>query len=107
MSDLNIRAAKALGCGVAAETHRIIIRNVKPIQDLIGGRLVSLNRDQLKFTTSYDWAMLGIKVLCEESEREEFEAYLDNWNCHLGDYLFATPAQITEAWVNVLEGANK
>jgi len=67
--------------------------------------------DDLKFTTSYDWTMLGVK---ECNEKDLFVhigyTYIEiTDNC--GDKLyyrdaldeFPSPEQITEAWLEVLE----
>jgi histidinol-phosphate/aromatic aminotransferase/cobyric acid decarboxylase-like protein len=82
----------------------------------------------MKFTTSYDWAMLGVKAVLELDDKHRgckahypFEQYYRNLmkdshrypdnQCpinmaRLRHYTESTPEQITRAWVEVLEDAS-
>jgi hypothetical protein len=99
VSDLNIRAAKALGWVVFKERadcfhvpealNTSVTNNIMPVRTM-------------KFTTSYDWAMLGVKKINDAVVVNEF--YDTLWgNIEFGHVLDATPEQITQAWVEVLE----
>ena len=96
--DLEIRAAKALGwkkCNENGQECRINCHN-----DLDGEHHAG---NYFKFTTSYDWAMLGVKKIIENEDDIIFTYYLRimiGVNCTV---FTATPAQITQAWVEVLE----
>lgn len=121
-NDLNIRAAKALGweyenhkdCGevfIVSDEHSLwFIENVRIS---FGGFRVPFGN--LMFPTSYDWAMLGLD---EINNCRDDKIFSNKLRCVVGNleqdpvvediyYSFqATPAQITEAWVQVLEANN-
>jgi len=119
MSDLNIRACKALGwkyqpCADDCDKpwHGGFIDNDDDFH---------FKRD-LKFTTSYDWAMLGVKKVIEvdapsfscnlyritkyDWQRDEPDEpnYTSEIEWAMTRWCFSfTPEQITQAWVEVLE----
>ncbi len=112
MSDLNIRAAKALGWkkdDIALNCFRVPRElNTSITNDLMPART-------MKFTTSYDWAMLGLKefpdgewhLIAERllnSFGDSILSTADPLNYHsIRDLFQLTPEQITQAWVEVLE----
>jgi len=116
--DLNIRAARCLGC-VVEKTHtaftgelHLAISNF-PYHH---GGLYSHNED-LKFTTSYDWAMLGVAALGSDklcdylfalirigTSKMNLDSLLKMSDTQLMYFhITATPHQITQAWVEILE----
>jgi len=100
----NIRAAKALGCKLHND-NRVV--ELSPALDAFIGIGEYYLIDKLKFTTSYDWAMLGVKEILNRGDREraKFEKRLASENFY--SFMAATPEQITRAWVTVLEGDNQ
>ena len=92
-----IRAAKALGFKKLGHLYH-------PPEDLEMG---ILTKDryypyELKFTTSYDWAMLGVRAVIDKKlgdELRNFSFYTHIWV----QRKLATPEEITQAWVEVLE----
>lgn len=111
--DWNIRAAKALGwdwddhfdcIDHIPEEHKVFVH------DYYDG--------SLHFTTSFDWAMLGVKALPGDKISNYLFTLVEQliMNVDLESFktmsdvviqaiiLQATPAQITQAWVEVLEG---
>ncbi len=129
MKELEIRAAKALGCGIQEIQDKYgprIINIPKILDDFIGGPACTIGVKwarhrvgYLQFTTSYDWAMLGVKELLEgEDDFRQKNGYggpiteviktiyLKNNKYAWDDPLLIftlTPEQITQAWVEVLE----
>ena len=104
--DLNIRAAKVLGCEVTGNGLTKFSPEMIELSGFTGD--LWLWPMYLKFDSSYDWAMLGVKK-CEEKGLlkklyREIHYILDTGVMHL--ILSATPAQITQAWVEVLEKNN-
>ena len=117
--DLNIRAAKALGCEII--NGEGIANLPDSFQPLLSWpeKVKLLHYNMLKFTTSYDWAMSGVKDL----RGEDLGMFINNLATIRGvkgslaerdtysllevmDSLWlATPEQITQAWVEVLEAA--
>lgn len=65
-----------------------------------------IRTEELQFTTSYDWAMLGVKAMNTDDLYTAFIHQLMSKSIFTGidDIFKATPAQITQAWVEVLEG---
>jgi len=68
---------------------------------------------ELEFTTSFDWAMLGVKK-CQENQRDIARLIWDReaeniiHSSHdLENWLLLSPEQITRAWVEVLEKGNE
>ena len=126
MKDLNIRAAKVLGWKLREwakieefyEAERFL--TVHPFKEGVNEVFVK----DLKFTTSYDWAMLGVKVAMEkdlpsfscalygiteydfQTEDPNAPKYTSELEWAMTKWCFTfTPAQITQAWVEVLEEA--
>lgn len=113
--ELNIRAAKALGWRPSSNmtmavlngiAHGHICGYVDPKTD------TNYLFSELLFDTSYDWAMLLVKECEKLMAMDEFSSALvriikslnDNMSIgQLGDVLLATPEQITQAAVEVLE----
>jgi len=113
MDDLNVRAAKCLGWSYQPckddcyeAHHGVFYDNNNKMYAKI----------DLKFTTSYDWAMLGVKEIAKKSERRiHYNSLLNELWCDFYDnddtiyptffsyILSLTPEQITQAWVEVLE----
>lgn len=113
--DWNERAAKALGLSEDCQ---------RPNYFYMGTNDDSLPQwgwchvDKMKFTKSFDWAMLGEKALDKDyeflvqrgqvlvgklDEDGEFDVVCD---IKTKDNSFPTPEQITRAWVTVLEENN-
>ena len=90
MSDLNIRAAKALGLRKSNDPDNY------PYDTPFG----LCYADELRFTTSYDWAWLGVAKCVGDFKLGT--AFLSKFDC-LMDIFSATPEQITQAWCEVLE----
>ena len=113
MSDWNIRAAKELGLTISEHYFDHNVWNVPE------GLNIKLDWDgkvrELKFTTSYDWAMLGVNNLTLK-QFTEYDGRLYDIVCKdldLGNPMevrwamsTATPEQITRAWVELLEAEN-
>ena len=127
MTDLewNVRAAKALGWNrfkIRGENYgrAFVLPKDLAVNLKTGSEVVTPKN--MHFDSSYDWAMLGVKVvnIIKPGGQTSHNSYLENLrrlvvpqgSC--GGYavikkewhyiLNATPAQITEAWVIVLEG---
>ncbi len=111
--NLNVRAAKALGW-----TH---FNDHPTTQWMIPSDFAREHQhtptsydSDLQFTTSYDWAMWGVKA-CDKPD------LLFDWRCKLDDLMkldgefledrshawLATPEQITKAWVEILDKTNE
>lgn len=108
--ELEIRAAKSLGAKtISVETDRVF-EFPKEINLQNGGIIQDVT--WLKFTTSYDWAMLGVKELENNEmymrmERDGLEIFdHEGYSQYQLNHLetFPSPEQITQAWVEVLEG---
>jgi len=119
VNDLNIRAAKCLGW-----KHYTINRHLWRVDHglvAITGCPYGAESKDLKFTTSYDWAMLGVKELLKlehiANDDEEYGPYSDfmdalseadglGLSIYQRDYVAfqSTPEEITKAWAEVLEG---
>ena len=100
MDDLNKRAAILLGCKEYKNNEALLIV-AEELYPTIKQSSCFLN--ELKFTSSYDWAMLGIKKL-DRFQIPEVEDLLGDNGKSLKSCLQATPEEITRAWVEVLEG---
>ena len=102
MGELNVRAAKALGWKYTYQPDRLIIpEDSVPALGLPGFHQTVLETD-LKFTTSYDWAMLGVKKAYEKNA----DWMLGKWISMMSDlHNMPSPLEITQAWVEVLENA--
>mgnify|MGYP003646103586 CR=1 FL=1 len=94
--DLNIRAAKVLGWVYEYGFWRNA-----------DGEEYDPEAYELKFTTSYDWAMLGVKIISAKALHEKFyDKFWSQGSTSDTYYIYeGTPAQITQAWVSVLEAA--
>ena len=116
--DLNIRAAKALGCEVHIDKEHSKCHCVKineMLHKLTGLEIGTwIYFKDIKFTTSYDWAYLGLpspaklifetvveKVRLRYSKENDFEMRSSPW-----DFLVATPEELTQAWVEIIEANN-
>jgi len=109
--ELEIRAAKVLGI-VRKQEYWVIPDNLK-------GKISHPTNNvvfDLKFTTSYDWAYLGVTKALEFDEdlfREKMLSLVATethypeggmkFNFDFIGMFKATPEQITQAWVEVLE----
>lgn len=105
--DLNMRAATALGweyMGLPSPTFDVAYSQFKLLEE----HAIKLNESKyvnvssLRFHASYDWAMLGVKAIVE-LDKPEFEGFYYKFDEDLWGFVNSTPAQITEAWVSVLE----
>lgn len=97
--DLNIRAAKALGWEHYTDhpTTQWMIPCDWAREHV---KTPTTYDSDLKFTTSYDWAMLGVsKIEDLNIPYGELEAYYSV----IHSSKTATPKEITQAWVEVLE----
>lgn len=125
---MNVRAAKALGWFVREhKTGAINIwvdENSSPIEAqnlFVDNRSYYLFEDDtLRFTTSYDWAMLGVKKLTTNqlvsymfklcglmAVKLGIDNLLEISETSLTILLLKTdPKEITQAWVEVLEAEN-
>ncbi len=111
--DMNIRAAKALGCHTFPTAHGYI--DAEPLKGLLQMDLhwvqehesVMLGEEDcktyLKFTTSYDWAMLGVAEIVKRGYEIQYLYHLMKQIYPSQITFKATPEQITQAWVEVLE----
>lgn len=119
MRKLEIRAARCLG-GLFEEKGNGLYLISKSLLNSIFEHTntfptQSLHESNLKFTSSYDWAMWGEKVL-----GKDFEFIIQRGQVLMGklgddgdfdilyegnieDNLFPSPAQITEGWVTIIE----
>lgn len=120
MEDLEIRAAKAVGW---AKTFYMTYTEKGSQEGEVSGFIDhkgnAVGLSYLCFTTSYDWAMLGVKECLKDPVlRQKFirVLYMKTWlldaelcvNYKEIWHLFElTPEQITQAWVEVLEEAVK
>lgn len=84
-----------------------------------GGKLLNAYPGEMGFHKNYQWAMLGVKeankplLFCELIKIKPFERqfidpdkddYTSEWEWYMTEWLFSfEPAELTEAWVNVLE----
>jgi len=118
MDDLNVRAAKCLGW--SNDTTDMHFKIPSDLMQLERRPHQTIHISEAKFTTSYDWAMLGIK---EVLKIDDFDRQIGLWRSlkkvinngkdwkdasdiklnELFRLLQATPKQITQAWVEVLE----
>lgn len=136
--ELNIRAAKYLGFGYVQEHDWWIVPD--QYVGVITGEGNNVVHDGfLKFTTSYDWSMIGVKEVFNKKRHGFMNTwcdglvffntllemvYKDNKNTieyksfkrvmrrtfnpsQLFKVFTATPLQITQAWVEVLEAENE
>ncbi len=122
--ELKIRAARALEWGQSSNSGTIQCLVPAPFKHLVpqGYRMfgsIRIGYDKLEFDTSYDWANIGVKSL---KAVDKFEYMLKLLLiCHNGDsdkvinsthvqdmasIVDATPEQMTQAWVEVVEGKN-
>jgi len=117
--ELEIRAAKILGCKETEDGTYWKIENVsQPILDLIGEKndyhdvvLVS----QLKFTSSYDWAFLGLtspaklifEGVCEKVRARYSKANGFHMTSMPWDFMLASPEEMTQVWVEARENEAK
>ncbi len=100
MRELNIRAAKCLGCdymmGGWANTERYWMVFSDWVPDT-----------RLRFTTSYDWAVLGFKKVLKTISHGNLDYQRAEMFELVGrsrrKYKLRTPKQITLAWVEFLE----
>ena len=102
-SKLEIRAAKTLGCKEdAREDDWIIFINCPKEMLAMAGKLThGVGVAELKFTSSYDWAMLGVKEVDKKSHMAHFCSELGVLR---PEHSFRrSPKEITEAWVKTLE----
>lgn len=100
--NLNIRAAKALGWKFTPwDNHEGQFLVYNPIKGW------DFHTNNLEFTTSYDWAMLGVKK-CDKFKLDDYfrEWFGDYFDCPV-DMLLLPPQHITLAWVKVLENEQK
>ena len=103
--ELEIRAAKTLGCEYQKECNDFKITSaMKKALKIKDKGAVFLHTDAMKFTTSYDWAMLGLKRLMTKKQFFEIVAKLMQVAEHP---LLATPEQLTQAWCEVLEATDE
>lgn len=117
--ELKIRAAKALRwerfktLGGENYSHAYVISREMAIKLETGTEVVLV--EKMKFTTSYDWAMLGVELLEDnekyvrlESDAIEIFDFEGNSLYQLNHLTaFPSPEQITQAWVEVLEQAEE
>lgn len=114
MKELNIRAAKCLGYKLSPKHEHVWITP---------DGISLVHEVDFKFTTSYDWAMLGVKevlktesspkLFCALYRIKEFEKqfnqpdepnYTSEWEWYMTSWLFSfKPEQIAQACVEVLE----
>ena len=105
MNDINIRAAKALGCSID-NVHGVYVGDSPLNAFYLTSSRQWIKINELRFTTSYDWAMLGVKLIPKD-RRHQFEEALSKLVPDTYWMWDATPEQITQAWVEVLNyGAN-
>jgi len=106
--ELEIRAAKALGCGDTVDGTwfrikdicELILPFVTPRNDYHDVILVA----ELKFTTSYDWSMLGIAYMAEKKMWKQLQFIEDS----LENFFYLSSAEeITLGWVKELERNNE
>jgi len=118
MNDFNKRRAEALGweyenhkdCG---EVFAVPIKHrdwfIKTVHSSFGGFRIAII--DMKFHTSYDWAMLLVKE-CLEKGLSKFDVFfgviyaIDSCGSEL-DFLYATPLQISTAALEVLEASDE
>lgn len=104
-NDLKIRAAKALNfChNHSRDTYHVISDNPIHMVGFLETDCWVLS-GSLEFTTSYDWAFLGVNRLSDDQRSLFLEKIIPDNLIDEGWFLSkATPAQITLAWVEVLE----
>jgi len=113
--ELEIRAAKALGWTYVPCTDGCTKDHHGGFEHGEGDDYDYHSKQDLKFTTSYDWAMLGVKELLKDADLDCYHSF-DHALCNILnlnlyeltplEVMQATPAQITTAWLEVLEAAS-
>ena len=99
MSDLNIRACKALGWEVKGE--RFVIPQSITFKNIEWNYW----HQDFHFHDSYDWAMLGIRAVEALNDLQRGCELFEKFDNRLNSFMCATPEQITQAWVEVLEAS--
>lgn len=122
----NIRAAKALNMEFCQSSDglQVVIRREFAIALGLCTWTTTISVKDIKFTTSYDWAMLGVKKYMAVYE-DNIHMHLFNLESKIIDVMgpdldeedkserwgilrwSASPAQITQAWVELLEAENE
>ena len=124
---VNLRAARLLGWTPTKDGFKPTLEHAETLNMCFTydmGEQVGIEEcpfDDLEFTTSYDWAMLGVqKLTLEQFTEYEFILAKDIFNIDSLRVMNsqqaqelsykmnrATPEQITQAWVEILEPAPK
>ena len=104
--NLNIRAAKALGW----------VERDNGSWGTVGAPcgITICDPEKMKFTTSYDWAMLGVEKILDDYKccsyqspaYRALDAFFDNFQSVV-DFAESSPEQITQKWVAVLEAQDE
>jgi len=118
--DLNIRAANVLDlvlidgiwcCGEKSKPDIFSPYFMDPCEQSL-----LVREADLKFITSYDWAMLGVKYIIENIKPQEGYSVMATFHTEINmltgkwfnnDWWDWKPVHITEAWVKVLEKNNE